>query len=180
MRTRFLIFAAMWFAWLLPFMRKVAGPREKAVVKDKSARWGIILVAVAFSLVFSIQDAYVPDWRIALAIPFGLIGILTTWLAVRSLDKQWRLDAALNEDHDLVRTGPYAVVRHPIYAAMFAMLLAAGCLFTHWPVLIVAIVIFVLGTEIRIRAEDNLLRSRFHAEFDAYARSVSAYLPFLR
>ena len=165
---------------MLPFARKAAAPREKAVVKDSTARWGIILVGVGFALVYSIRDPNAQDWRIAVAVPLGLLSVVTSWLAVRHLDKQWRFDAALSEHHELVRSGPYAVVRHPIYAAMLAMLLSAGFLLTRWPALIAAVFFFVLGTEIRIRSEEKLLRARFGEEFAMYQRSVSAYLPLVR
>jgi len=63
---------------------------------------------------------------------------------------------------------------------MFAMLLAAGLLLARWPMLIGGIVMFVVGTEIRVRAEEKLLRSHFGEEFEGYARRVSAYVPFIR
>ena len=99
---------------------------------------------------------------------------------VRHLHRQFRLDAELNADHQLIRAGPYAIVRHPIYAGMFAILLAVGCLVTRWPALIAAAAIYFGGTEIRVRTEEKLLRSRFGEEFDAWARHIWAYLPFVR
>jgi protein-S-isoprenylcysteine O-methyltransferase Ste14 len=46
--------------------------------------------------------------------------------------------------------------------------------------LLVASLIFVMGTEIRVRVEDELLAARFGEQFLAYRRSVPAYVPFLR
>jgi protein-S-isoprenylcysteine O-methyltransferase Ste14 len=180
MGTRYAIAVALWIGWMLPFIHKAAGTREKAVVKDSSARWGIILEGIAFGIMWGIPALEVPPWRIVIALLFGAIGILTTRHAVQHLDKQWRFDAALNANHKLVRSGPYAVVRHPIYAGMFAMLLAAGFLLARWQVLIGGVVIFVIGTEIRVRAEEKLLRARFGEEFEAYTRQVSAYVPLVR
>jgi protein-S-isoprenylcysteine O-methyltransferase Ste14 len=180
MGMRYAIALALWIGWMLPFLHKAAGPREKAVVTDPSARWGMILEGVAFGIMWSIPALTVPAWRIAVALVFGAVGIVTARLAVQHLDKQWRFDAALNADHELVQSGPYHVIRHPIYAGMFAMLLAAGFLIAYWPVLIAGIVLFVVGTEIRVRVEDRLLRSRFGERFDSYSRQVSAYIPYVR
>jgi protein-S-isoprenylcysteine O-methyltransferase Ste14 len=180
MGMRYAMAAALWLGWMLPFIHKAAAPREKAVVKDPSARLGIILVGIAFGIIWGIPAFDVPPWRVAVALVFGGIGIAMTRFAVRHLDKQWRFDAALNANHILVQSGPYALVRHPIYAAMFAMLLAAGFLLAQWPVLIAGVVLFVIGTEIRVRAEEKLLRSRFGEEFEAYASRVSAYVPYVR
>ncbi|MDQ6700168.1 MAG: isoprenylcysteine carboxylmethyltransferase family protein, partial [Acidobacteriota bacterium] len=103
-----------------------------------------------------------------------------SWAAVPALGKQWRIEAGLNADHQLVKSGPYGIVRHPIYASMLAMFLAAGLILTWWPVLLLAFVIFIVGIEIRVRTEDGLLRSRFHQEFEAWRKSVPAYIPFVR
>ena len=163
---RYLIAGVLWIAWVLLFLPKVMAPREKAVVRDASARWGMIVEGVAFGIMWSVPSFEVSPWRVAIGIIFGIVGLSTTGLAIRHLNKQWRFDAALNEDHTLVRTGPYAIVRHPIYAAMFAMLLAWGSLLAPWPAIIAGVVISVGGTEIRVRTEDRLLRSRFGEEFD--------------
>jgi protein-S-isoprenylcysteine O-methyltransferase Ste14 len=102
------------------------------------------------------------------------------WLAVRHLGKQLRILAGLYADHELIRTGPYAIVRHPVYASLFLMMLATGLLFARWPLLLLSIVLYIAGTEIRIHAEEGLLRERFGEEFEEYRRQVPAYLPFLR
>ncbi len=177
---RYAIAVALWVGWALPFLHKAVMPRPKAVAKDPSARWGIILEGVSYGIMWGIPADSVPLWRVVIGLLFGALGILTTRVAMQHLDKQWRFDAALSADHKLVQSGPYAIVRHPIYTGMFAMLLAGGFLITRWPVLIAGVTMFILGTEIRVRAEDTLLRSRFGEEFETYSRNVWAYVPFVR
>jgi len=180
MATRNLIAAGLWIVWLLPFALRSAGPRKKAVVKDTGARWGAILEGLACLITWKFTDPQAAIWRIVPGVVFGLAGVAAAWLGVSHLDKQWRFDAALNADHELVRRGPYAFVRHPIYAGLFAMLLSTGLLLARWEAVLAAIPIFLVGTEIRVRSEDRLLRSRFGTEFEAYSRRVSAYVPFIR
>ena len=105
---------------------------------------------------------------------------ILAWGAVRHLGKQFRWQAGLYHDHELVRTGPYAVVRHPIYASLLAILLGTLLILTPWPWMVVSLALFAVGTEIRVRAEDGLLESRFGEEFRAYRSKVPAYLPFVR
>jgi protein-S-isoprenylcysteine O-methyltransferase Ste14 len=78
------------------------------------------------------------------------------------------------------RPRPYAVVRHPIYTSLFATMMATGLLLTRWPLLLLAAALYLAGTEIRIRAEESLLRARFGDPFEEYRRRVPAYLPFVR
>ena len=59
------------------------------------------------------------------------------------------------------------------------MLVASGLVMTRWEVLMVALAIFIIGTEIRVRAEDGLLESRFGKSLKAYRSAVPAYIPFV-
>jgi len=99
--------------------------------------------------------------------------------AIRTLGKQWSLAARVLEGHKLVTEGPYRIVRNPIYTGMFGMLLATGLAISHWIALLIAIVVFAVGTVIRVQSEEKLLREVFGAEFEAYKHRVPAVLPFL-
>jgi protein-S-isoprenylcysteine O-methyltransferase Ste14 len=111
---------------------------------------------------------------------FFVLGSLLSWSGARALGRQWRVDAGLNPDHELVQSGPYRVVRHPIYTSMLCVLFGTGFMITPLPILLVSVVLFLIGTEIRVRIEDGLLASRFGDQFRDYQRSVFAYVPFLR
>ena len=63
---------------------------------------------------------------------------------------------------------------------MLSLLLGTGFMITPWPLLLAAIVAFIIGTEARVRIEDRLLASRFGDECRAYQRSVAAYIPLVR
>jgi protein-S-isoprenylcysteine O-methyltransferase Ste14 len=75
-------------------------------------------------------------------------------------------------------SGPYRFVRHPIYTSLLCILLGTGFLITPWRLLLPAILLFVIGTEIRVRIEDNLLASQFGDRFSEYKKHVPAYIPF--
>jgi protein-S-isoprenylcysteine O-methyltransferase Ste14 len=110
----------------------------------------------------------------------GPPSVVLGWAAVRHLGKQWRFEAALSEDHELIRTGPYAWVRHPIYTSMLGRLVTTGLAWTWWPMFTAGLLFFLAGTEIRVRAEDALLATRFGEQFAEYRSRVSAYIPFVR
>ena len=85
----------------------------------------------------------------------------SVWLcisAIRTLGQQWSLAARVVEGHKLVTQGPYSFVRNPIYSGMLGMLLATGLAVSHWLGLLAALVLFSLGTAIRVRSEAALLR----------------------
>ena len=178
----YLIVGFAWAIWLLPFL--IDRPREKTkpTAHDRRARWGILLQIIGYSLLW--QGEFwlrAPElWRLVLSIVLFSLASLLSWTAVRALGRHLRFDAALREGHQLVRSGPYRFVRHPIYTSMFSLLLATGLLVSSWSLFGCAIVVFLAGTEIRVRIEDGLLASRFGEDFQAYKRAVSAYIPLLR
>lgn len=80
---------------------------------------------------------------------------------------------------ELIQTGPYRWIRHPIYTSMLGMLLATGASWTWWPMFVASLIAFLAGTEIRVRAEDRLLTERFKDSFIDYRSRVRAYIPFV-
>ena len=173
-----------WIAFSLAFVkphRSAAG--HKKAVRDPSSRRGILLVMIAFAC----EGAFIrppgfhkPDWMLIASMVIGPPSVVLVWMAARRLDKHWRYEAALSEDHELIRTGPYRWLRHPIYASMLGMLLQTGLVNAWWPLLLSGLVFYVIGTEIRVRAEDGLLAARFGDEFARYKRAAHAYVPFIR
>ena len=63
---------------------------------------------------------------------------------------------------------------------MLCMLLGTGFIVAPLLLLLIATIIFIIGTEIRVRIEDKLLASQFGDRFLSYQRGVGAYIPFLK
>jgi protein-S-isoprenylcysteine O-methyltransferase Ste14 len=99
--------------------------------------------------------------------------------ATRTMGKNWSVVARMRSDHQLVRSGPFAVVRHPIYLALFLYLLSFAVAFGHFVNLVVAVPFYCVGTIIRIREEEKLLRSEFGEDHARYVREVPAFIPFI-
>ena len=180
-----------WFAFAAVFalfLRKKA-PSAPESKRERTSIVGIALQGVGYAFVWiPRRPAFSPIVsaskfvEIALAVLTMTVAIGSVWFcsaAVRTLGKQWSITARVLEGHKLVTEGPYNVVRNPIYTGMFGMLLATGLAISHWIGLLIAIVVFAVGTAIRVRSEEKLLREAFGAEFEAYARRVPAVVPFL-
>src|SRR5689334_11540695 len=156
------ILAVGWLAWCLPFFlvkRNAQAPSRL----NRNARWGIAFQVIGYSLLWQghFWTRSLEFWRLPLAVIFFALAALLSWSGAGTLGRQWRIDAGLNSDHELVRSGVYGVVRHPIYTSMLCLLLATGFLITPLTLFAVAAILFMIGTEIRVRVEDNLLASRF-------------------
>jgi len=173
-----------YIVWSVGFMtpqRKAAG--HKPVVTAPASRWGILLQTLGFAFVWAyVRPAGFQKSPASLitAMVLAPAAVAMGWSAARQLGKQWRYEAALIQDHELVQAGPYGFVRHPIYASMFGLVLATGFAWTWWPMFTAGVIAYLAGTEIRVRAEDRLLEERFKEAFEAYRSRVWAYIPGLR
>lgn len=176
------ILILLWLAWLMPFAVRRRGGGQKASVTAPAARWGMIVQGVAFAIAwFHTPSQPAPSVvRIVISTVLGVLAVVIGFSATSVLGKQWRFDAALNPDHNLIQSGPYAIVRHPIYASMLLMLIATALIESNWIALCIALVFYFIGTEIRVRIEEALLLGYFGNQYQDYRRRVAAYLPGLR
>lgn len=178
-----------WVFFVGIFLLRKRPPKASEATRDPRSRLGIILQMCAYFLVWfqPPRTAFLPRVA-ALSGVRGIIFAVFTitlaagsgWLlesAVRTLGKQWALQARLVEGHKLITVGPYAYVRNPIYTGMLGMLIATGLAMEHWIALGVAIVLFMIGLVIRVRSEEKLLRDAFGQEFEDYAKRVPAVVP---
>jgi len=182
--VRVILLLACWALWFAPFAFQRKPGTQAAAHIDSRARWGIALEAGGFFVANThgpeFWNSPLEPWRAFIGVLLALLATAVAWSAVRNLGRQWRVDAGLNANHELVQTGAYRFVRHPIYASMFAMLLTSLALVGTLPGWPVALVLFAIGTEIRVRVEDRLLRERFGEKFLEWRRRVPAYVPFVR
>jgi len=179
---------ACWFVFVLTFLLR-RPPVTSDRRRDPSSIFGVVLQGLSFLIVWAVRHpiflSFVPLSKAItalleiVAVVSAIASVLLVIASVRTLGKEWSLTARVVTGHKLATKGPYNFVRHPIYTAMLGMLLANGIAFSYWPVLLVAIAVYLGGTLIRIRSEERLLRETFRAEFEAYAERVPALLPGL-
>ncbi|HJR08896.1 MAG TPA: isoprenylcysteine carboxylmethyltransferase family protein [Pyrinomonadaceae bacterium] len=187
--TVFAVVFASWFAFALVFILflKRKPPEATESRRDSTSKLGIALQGASYAFVWAFMRErfthIAPLGRIAdivVAVVTIALAVGSVWLvmsAVGTLGKQWSLTARVVEGHKLITSGAYARVRHPIYTGMFGMLLATGLAATHWAGLVAGLIVFWMGTIIRVRSEERLLRATFGADYDDYARRVPAVLP---
>jgi protein-S-isoprenylcysteine O-methyltransferase Ste14 len=121
----------------------------------------------------------VPEPLRWLGLALVVLGVAFSLWAIATLGRHYDLELEIHRDHELVRNGPYRLVRHPVYTglglhfagACFAtgnLLLIAGTLLVTYPALY-----------LRAKAEERLLRERFGPAYDEYARQVGMLVPLV-
>ncbi len=175
---------AFWLAWFYPYVVRAPKKQDRAsIIARGPTLWGLLLEALGIGIAFTARlpnDVPRSTLRIVIASVCGPLAVILFWTAVTHLGRQFRITAGLYHDHQLVTTGPYSIVRHPIYTSLLAILLSTLAILTPLPWIPVSLAVFLLGTEIRVHTEEKLLSSRFGNQFEQYRKSVSAYIPFVR
>jgi len=183
--TQFVAFWLMslgfFFSLARAFLRK---SRETGATTCSGSRLGILLQMAGFAIVgfgvirvalTAVSALALLETAIVVALMGGAIGLFVT--SSRALGRNWSLVARTRADHELIRSGPYARVRHPIYLAMLLFLVALAIGLGHWGQLIIGLPIFLVGTKIRTDAEDRLLEQGFGDAFRQYRNSTPALFP---
>jgi protein-S-isoprenylcysteine O-methyltransferase Ste14 len=161
------------------------------IARRDAVSWaGIAVQGLGFAMVWGANRAthatFWPDMTlgqmtvlafltVTLAFGSAMLGLL----ALRELGKQWSLTARVLESHELVQTGPFALVRHPIYSALLGLLLATGLALSTALLTGLAAAIYLAGTYWRATREEALLRAHFGAAYDDYAQRVPRLFPRL-
>jgi protein-S-isoprenylcysteine O-methyltransferase Ste14 len=183
----FVVLCWLSFAAAFAFRNAPPGAADASERKrERASVFGIVLQGAAYAIAWGFHRQYFTPpsgngaLNAALAFAAAALAVFSVWFVVsaaRTLGKQWSLTARVVEGHKLVKEGPYKVVRHPIYTGMLGMLLAT-CAATTLPIAVpFALLVFIVGTLVRVRSEEKLLRETFGSDFDDYSRRVRGFIP---
>jgi protein-S-isoprenylcysteine O-methyltransferase Ste14 len=105
-------------------------------------------------------------------------GLLFSVWARRHLGRNWSQAVTLKRDHELITTGPYALVRHPIYTGFLLGFVGCAVALAEWRGLIaVALVLGALWHKLNM--EERWIREEFGEPYEAYCRRVAAFVPYI-
>ncbi|OJY49864.1 MULTISPECIES: isoprenylcysteine carboxylmethyltransferase family protein [unclassified Sphingomonas] len=177
----------VWVAVLLAAKaRRGTAGTEVTSKRDSGSMIGVAVQALGFlavgfgplEMVVGAPDpAAIGQFAAVLVLMAGVIGLFVA--SSRAMGRNWAIVARTREDHQLVTWGPFAVVRNPIYVALFVWILVMALALGHWRGLILGVPLYWVGTWMRVRREERLLRAQFGTAYDAYAARVKRFVPGL-
>lgn len=197
MKLDFHIYTAHWMFWgAFGLTRVILRSRDRKESraagtspisqKENTAAFSRTLLAfhaLAFGLMYfgigyAVIPGRVPNWfpgqRVAgtLVIAGGAALIVWTLVYFRS----WRFRATLDKGHELATGGPFRILRHPIYMGL--NLLALGtALWIPTAIVWAAFVLMAMGSDLRARAEETLLRQAFDSSYREYCARTRRFVP---
>jgi protein-S-isoprenylcysteine O-methyltransferase Ste14 len=178
----------MWFSylaywWAVSTHVKVTDRRESA--PSRLARLVSIACAVALLWLPSVplpllNERFLPLGALCFWIGAAVtaVGLLFSVWARSHLGKNWSQAVTVKEGHELITSGPYALVRHPIYTGLLLAFIGSAVARGEWRgLLAVALVFGALWNKLRL--EEKWMRAEFGESYEAYSRRAAALVPYI-
>lgn len=177
-----------WYAfggyWLLTWLRV-----KRTKVREKSLDRLITLavVVIGCNLLFAqwvrvgvLRARFVPEvaWIGWLGVVLSFAGAAIAIWARHTLGQFWSARVTLKEGHELIRTGPYAFVRHPIYTGMFTACVGTALVEGEWRGVLACLLLLAAHSRKAMR-EEKLLTGEFGDQYRSYRRHTGFLFPRL-
>ena len=183
------LLALIWLAWVVSWVvaafwsgrTKTHVPTWDSWIYRLPILLGAIFLMPLTARILGAAPLYdLGNWGTYLLALVTVLGISFTWWARIHLGRFWSNAITHKEDHRIIDTGPYGMVRHPIYTGLIIAILATGIAVGTWTALLGALFI-CFGEWQKARMEEGFLSVELGQEaYRSYSRRVPMIVPFLR
>jgi len=180
------VIVASWTLLALYWLVAAIAVKRTAKRQNPSERMlYIVFMAAGFFLLYQenpnwgpLNRHFLPNltWIAWLGSALCAAGVLFAIWARRTIGKDWSAEVQIKEGHKLIRSGPYARIRHPIYTGILLATIGTALIVGEYRGL-VANVMFLVGFTRKARKEESFLAAEFGAAFDEHRRHTGFFLP---
>lgn len=176
----------LWLAWAVYWIvaaRDVKATARRESIVSRMSHIGPLLLAAL--LLFApwpelLRGYFMTPSAATFATGTALLAaglVFAVWARI-VLGRNWSGTVTLKHDHELVRRGPYAWVRHPIYTGLLAAFAGTAIALAQWRGILTTVIVFVALWR-KLRIEERWMGEMFGAAYARYRREVAALIPFL-
>ena len=187
MTWRYLI-ETPWMAFVAYWLISALNTKPTEKREAFAARYGIMLLEViGFVLLFrhSADISFLGQRVIPRSFAVGITAVALTWAGIAlaiwarwHLGQYWSGRITIKEDHKLIRTGPYARLRHPIYSGLDLAAIGSALAIGRWRC-VVGVCVIIAGFWIKAKREEAMLGRQFGSDFEEHRRQTGFLLPHL-
>ena len=180
MRAVELVFAVGWGVFWLFWLAAAFTAKRGRIAWSRELRIRVVIVAVAVVLArvgaFRGHGVQTDPLRAAIGLALFASGLLFALWARGAIGRNWGAPMTQKAESELVTSGPYRLVRHPIYAGILAAGVGTAVALNWWWLAVfgLAAIYFVYAAT----AEERYLEERFPEAYPAYKRSTKMLVPF--
>ena len=183
-----LFFPVVWIFFFVYWQIKAANTKTTQRLEPAASRIlrvFIFLIAIVLLSITSIPLPWLyfelwPSglWSFWVGAAITIAGLLFAVWARVYLGTNWSRSVTIKQDHELIATGPYAMVRHPIYTGILTGLLGTAIALSQVRGFL-AFALFFVAFWLKLRMEEQWMRSQFGETYVTYAHRTAALVPYL-
>jgi protein-S-isoprenylcysteine O-methyltransferase Ste14 len=175
--------AGLWLAWVISWYAAAFWRHESVTeAPHNEYRLHVAIIMLGFMLAFGVAPWFRgPLWPTGPVLGWSMValtaaGLAFTWWARIHMGPLWHGGVSRTEQHRVIDSGPFALVRHPIYTGMIAALWAVALLQAR-PLALAGAVLFTLGFMLKARVEERFLAVEL-PDYASYRERVPMIVPF--
>jgi protein-S-isoprenylcysteine O-methyltransferase Ste14 len=183
-----IVLPVLWLAWIAYWVISARGAKETERSESEASRFGYTALLAVGGILMAVPSLpwgvlggrFVHDSFATATVGIVLVGVglaFSVWARVH-LGSNWSARVTVKRDHTLIRTGPYALVRHPIYTGLLVAIAGTALLVGEWRA-VLGFVFFAVSFYVKLRREEEWMSEVFGAEYAAYRSEVAAIIPFV-
>jgi protein-S-isoprenylcysteine O-methyltransferase Ste14 len=161
----------------IPVVANHRGPRETVVLALAWLGSMILPLLWVFSPLFAIAEYPLNPAVFAAGVLVAASGLWLFWQSHIELGKNWSISLELREGHQLVTSGLYRHVRHPMYTSIFLYALGQALVVPNWIVGPANLVAFFVLFAVRVRSEEQMMADKFGDQYRNYLAKTKRLIP---
>jgi protein-S-isoprenylcysteine O-methyltransferase Ste14 len=178
-----------WIVFLVYWIISAARTRTTRQTESFASRYAVLLIETAgFVLLFSHSASigFLGSRFMHRTLASAIVGSILTWAGIAlavwaryHLAEYWSARITIKEDHQLIRTGPYARLRHPIYSGIVLAAIGSAVVIDEWRC-ILGVCLVLTGYCIKARKEETILTQQFGEAFREHQKHAGFLIPRFR
>jgi protein-S-isoprenylcysteine O-methyltransferase Ste14 len=178
-----------WIVFLLYWVVSAIRTRVTVQTESFASRYLIVLIeTVGFVLLFrhAAGVGFLGERFMHRTLASPIVGSILTWMGIGlaiwaryHLAEYWSARITIKEDHQLIRTGPYARLRHPIYSGIILAAIGSAVVIDQWRC-VLGVCLVLTGYCIKARKEEAMLTQQFGESFREHQKHAGFLIPRFR
>lgn len=178
-----------WVVFVLYWIVNAIRTRATVRTESSASRYAILFLEVAgFVLLFrhSAGIGFLGTQFMHRTLASAIVGSIITWMGIGlaiwaryHLAENWSARVTIKQDHQLIRTGPYARLRHPIYSGLILAAIGSAVVIDQWRC-VLGVCLIVTGFCIKARKEETMLTQQFGEAFHEHQKHTGFLIPRFR
>lgn len=177
-----------WYIIRFPFERRAKRRRVVSNRRSRSDILGLVAALIGMAILPAVYiatgfpqfaDYPASAWTVALGTIIFAAALWVFRASHKELGRNWSITLEIREQHKLVSTGLYAMIRHPMYTSFLLMSLGQAFLIANWVAGLAGLIGFAVLFFLRIDKEERMMLENFGPQYRTYMERTKRLIPYL-